>query len=100
VRFPWLSAELPFETYRADLVALLQSADHRLPRTDDQLRRMYQMIRDRVILRYSNHEQWEGVHPLVLAHIDRELFDRLVFPPICRTHQDLDTMKNNASVRK
>ncbi len=77
-----LSAELPFETYRADLVALLQSADHRLPRTDDQLRRMYQMIRDRVILRYSNHEQWEGIHPLVLAHIDRELFDRLVFPPM------------------
>lgn len=76
-----LSAELPIETYRADLMALLQSADHRLPRTDDQLRRMYQMIRDRVILRYSNHEQWEGIHPLVLAHINRKLFDHLVFPP-------------------
>jgi hypothetical protein len=76
-----LSAELPIGTYRADLEALLLSADHRLPRDDDHQRRMYQMIRDRVILRYSNHRQWEGIHPLVMAHIDRERFDRLVFPP-------------------
>lgn len=76
-----LSAELPLETYRADLKAILINPEHRLPRDDDKLRRMYQMIRDRVILRYSNHEQWEGIHPLVLAHINRELFEHLVFPP-------------------
>ncbi|MBI3245726.1 MAG: hypothetical protein HYZ50_04365 [Deltaproteobacteria bacterium] len=76
-----LSAELPLETYRADLEAILANPEHRWPRDDDKLRRMYQMIRDRVILRYSNHDQWEGIHPLVMAHIKRELFDRLIFPP-------------------
>lgn len=75
-----LSAELPIEDYRADLEAILQSPEHRLPREEARLRRMYQMIRDRVILRYINDHHWEGVHPLVLAHINRELFDRLVFP--------------------
>lgn len=59
-----LSAELPIETYRADLEAILANPEHRLPRDDDRLRRMYKMIRDRVILRYSNHDQWEGISPV------------------------------------
>lgn len=76
-----LSAELPLEDYREDIKAILQSPDHRLPRDESRLRRMYQMIRDRVILRYINDHHWEGIHPFVMAHVDRPRFEQLVFPP-------------------
>ena len=75
-----VSAELPIEDYRADIESILSSPDHRLPRTVENSQRLYQLIRDRVILSYRNDDNWEGVHPLVMAHVDREKFEQLVFP--------------------
>ncbi len=75
-----LAAELPLEDYRADLERLLVSQDQRLPRSQEALSRLYRMIRDRVVLRYLNDEAWEGIHPFVLYHVQRDRFQRLVFP--------------------
>lgn len=74
------NAELPLEDYRRDIVEILNSSDHRLPRDGEKLRRMYQMIRDRAVLRYLNDDHWEGIHPFVMAHVDHDRFQRLVFP--------------------
>ena len=74
------SADLPLEDYRSDLEAIKESKEHRLPRDEAHLQRMYKMIRDRVLLSYRNDSSWEGIHPLVMAHIDEPTFKREVFP--------------------
>lgn len=78
-----LSEDLPLEDYRTDIQEILNNPRHRLPRDEARLPRLYQMIRDRVILRYLNDDSWEGIHPFVMALVDKERFERLVFPYPC-----------------
>ena len=51
-----IAGELPIADYIGDIRALLEHPERLEPRSDADQQRLYQMIRDRVALRYSNGE--------------------------------------------